>query len=33
MIDKYVSQFSIKNLYTFDQGEGKVQSDIIWVEK
>jgi hypothetical protein len=32
-IDNYVADFSESKLYTFNFGEGKVLSDIIWVSK
>ncbi|MDQ7046712.1 MAG: hypothetical protein Q9M39_03500 [Sulfurovum sp.] len=32
-IESYVKIFSEKNLYTFDFGEGKVYSDLLWITK
>ncbi|MCD6091241.1 MAG: hypothetical protein J7J72_07050 [Bacteroidales bacterium] len=32
-IDEYIENFSVKNLYTFDFGEGEIFSDIIWLTK
>jgi len=32
-IDHYVENFSQKNLYQLDFGEGRVFSDIIWITR